>query len=106
MDVEGIDRLYLKAYQPRLQTGGGVSFFFRQHRGAKVASTRLMASMSHLKLNSTARSRNWSSRSASCCFFPIPIMSTIHDLKIAPPPIISAPKLNFFDIFFSPQATD
>lgn len=46
LDVEGIDRLYLNAYQPRLQTGGGVAYFFRQHRGAKVASTLLMAPMS------------------------------------------------------------
>jgi hypothetical protein len=25
LDIEGIDRLYLNAYQPMLQTGGGVS---------------------------------------------------------------------------------
>lgn len=31
LDVEGIDRLYLDAYRPRLQTGGGVAYFFRQH---------------------------------------------------------------------------
>jgi hypothetical protein len=24
LDIEGIDRLYLNAYQPRLQTGGGI----------------------------------------------------------------------------------
>lgn len=46
LDIEGIDRLYLNAYQPMLQTGGGVSAFFRQHRGAVVASTTLMAPMS------------------------------------------------------------
>ena len=46
LDIEGIDRLYLNAYQPMLQTGGGVSVFFRQHRGAVVASTTLMAPMS------------------------------------------------------------
>jgi hypothetical protein len=39
LDVEGIDPLYLNAYQPRLQTGGGVVGFFREHRGAVVAST-------------------------------------------------------------------
>jgi hypothetical protein len=33
-------------YQPMLQTGGGVATFFRVHRGAKVASTVLMAPMS------------------------------------------------------------
>lgn len=46
LDIEGIDRLYLNAYQPMLQTGGGVSTFFRGHRGAVVASTTLMAPMS------------------------------------------------------------
>ena len=46
LDVEGIDRLYLNAYQPRLQTGGGVVGFFKGHRGAVVASTTLMAPMS------------------------------------------------------------
>ena len=46
LDIEGIDRLYLNAYQPVLQTGGGVSAFFRHHRGAVVASTTLMAPMS------------------------------------------------------------
>jgi hypothetical protein len=28
LDSEGIDRLYLNLYQPRLQTGGGVVAFF------------------------------------------------------------------------------
>ena len=46
LDVEGIDRIYLNAYQPMLQTGGGVSAFFKGHRGAKVVSTTLMAPMS------------------------------------------------------------
>ena len=46
LDVEGIDRLYLNVYQPRLQTGGGVVSFFKGHRGAQVASTTLMAPMS------------------------------------------------------------
>jgi hypothetical protein len=47
LDVEGIDRLYLNLYQPMLQTGAGVAVFFKQHRGAKVASTALMGPMSH-----------------------------------------------------------
>jgi len=46
LDLEGIDRLYLNLYQPRLQTGGGVATFFKVHRGAKVASTVLMAPIS------------------------------------------------------------
>jgi hypothetical protein len=45
-DIERIDRLYLNAYQPRLQTGGSVVAFFREHRGAVVASTTLVAPMS------------------------------------------------------------
>ncbi|MFZ1575033.1 MAG: hypothetical protein WAT36_07340 [Chromatiaceae bacterium] len=47
LDLEGIDRPYLNLYQPRLQTGGGVATFFKVHRGAKVASTVLMAPISH-----------------------------------------------------------
>jgi hypothetical protein len=47
LDIEGIDRLYLNRYQPRLQTGGGVATFFKGHRGAKVASTVLMAPITH-----------------------------------------------------------
>ena len=47
LDSEGIDRLYLNLYQPMLQTGAGVATFFKQHRGAKVASTALMGPMSH-----------------------------------------------------------
>ena len=46
LDIEGIDRLYLNLYQPMLQTGGGVATFFKGHRGAKVASTVLMAPIS------------------------------------------------------------
>jgi hypothetical protein len=46
LDLNCIDRLYLNACQPRLQTGAGVVYFFKQHRGAQVASTTLMAPMS------------------------------------------------------------
>jgi hypothetical protein len=46
LEIDCIDRLYLNAYQPILQTGGGVSYFLRKHRGAQVASTVLMAPMS------------------------------------------------------------
>ena len=46
LDIEGIDRGYLNLYQPMLQTGGGAAMFFTAHRGAKVASTTLMAPMS------------------------------------------------------------
>lgn len=46
LEVEAMDRIYLNAYQPQLQTGGGVVAFFKGHRGATVASTTLMAPMS------------------------------------------------------------
>lgn len=46
LDIEGIDGIYLNAYQSRLQSGGGVVAFFKGHRGATVASTALMAPMS------------------------------------------------------------
>ena len=48
LDLESLDRLYLNAYQPILQTGG----FFKGHRGAQVASTVLMAPMSRDFVNS------------------------------------------------------
>lgn len=40
-----MDRIYLNVYQLLLQTGGGVAYFFKKHRGALVASTTLMAQM-------------------------------------------------------------
>lgn len=45
LDVRGIDRLYLNAYQPKLQTAGSVVWFFKQHRQHRFASTTLMAPM-------------------------------------------------------------
>lgn len=51
LELDSIDRLYLNAYQPMLQTGGGVAAFFKQHRGATVASTTLMAPMSEAFVN-------------------------------------------------------
>src|SRR6478609_1646228 len=46
LEVEGIDRMYLNVYQPRLQTECGVASFFRFHRGETFASSALMAPMS------------------------------------------------------------
>lgn len=46
LEVEGMDRLYLNVYQPRLQTPGGVVEFFKHHRGKPVVSSSLMAPMS------------------------------------------------------------
>jgi hypothetical protein len=46
LEVEGIDRMYLNVYQPRLQTECGVASFFRFHRGETFASSALMVPMS------------------------------------------------------------
>src|SRR3954462_14867942 len=46
LQVEGIDRVYLNVYQPRLQTERGVAAIFRFHRGETFASSALMAPMS------------------------------------------------------------
>jgi len=42
LEVEGIDRMYLNVYVPRLQIVEGVLGFIRRHRGHKVASTRMV----------------------------------------------------------------
>jgi len=42
LEVEGIDRLYLNVYVPRLQRESGVASFFRFHRGHAFASSALM----------------------------------------------------------------
>ena len=46
LEVEGIDRIYLNAYQPRLQMETGVVGFFRYHRGCPIVSPALMGRMS------------------------------------------------------------
>jgi hypothetical protein len=46
LEVEGIDRMDLNVYQPRLQTDRGVAAFFRCHRGETFASSALMDPMS------------------------------------------------------------
>src|SRR5438445_11044544 len=47
LEVEGIDRMYLNVYQPRLQTDRGVASFFRFHRGQTFASSALMSPMTN-----------------------------------------------------------
>ena len=42
LEVEGIDRVYLNVYVPRLQYEAGVASFFRRHRGQPFASSALM----------------------------------------------------------------
>jgi hypothetical protein len=46
LEVEGIDRMYLNVYQPKLQTERGVAAFFRYHRGHTFASSALMQPIS------------------------------------------------------------
>src|ERR1700756_4548896 len=41
-EVEGLDRMYLNVWVPRLAYGGGVQGFFVGHRGHHYASTALM----------------------------------------------------------------
>jgi hypothetical protein len=41
LDISCVDRLYLNGYVPRLQTPGGVIYFFHDHRGKPIASPAL-----------------------------------------------------------------
>ncbi len=45
-ELEAIDRMYLNAYVPSLQTGGGVVWFMKTQLGARVPSTMMIAPMS------------------------------------------------------------
>lgn len=44
-ELEGIDRMYLNAVVPILQSEGGINWFFRECRGYAFASSALMAPM-------------------------------------------------------------
>ena len=46
LTVEGIDRMYLNIYVPRLQCETGIVGFFRHHRGNPLPSSALMKPMS------------------------------------------------------------
>lgn len=46
LTIEGIDRMYLNAYVPNLQTPEGVVGFFRRHLGYTFASSALMGPIS------------------------------------------------------------
>ena len=45
-ELEAIDRMYLNAYVPSLQTGGGFVYFVKNQLGARVPSTMMVAPMS------------------------------------------------------------
>lgn len=51
LEVEGIDRMYLNVYQPKLQTEKQAACFFRFHRAQPVASSSLMGVMSRAFLD-------------------------------------------------------
>jgi hypothetical protein len=55
LEVEGIDRMYLNVYQPRLQYVPGVVGFFRLHRREPVASSTLMDPMSKALIAATQK---------------------------------------------------
>jgi hypothetical protein len=55
LEVEGIDRMYLNVYQPRLQCEGQVAAFFRHHRGHTFASSALMDPMTKAFIASVER---------------------------------------------------
>ncbi len=45
LEVEGIDRIYLNGYQPKLQEPKCLLGFFKYHRGYPIVSTALMVPM-------------------------------------------------------------
>ena len=47
LEVEGLDRMYLNIYQPKLQTEKQAACFFRFQRGHPVASSSLMGVMTN-----------------------------------------------------------
>src|SRR5580765_3801206 len=47
LEVEGIDRMYLNVYQPKLQAEKQAACFFRFHRGQPVASSSLLGVMTN-----------------------------------------------------------
>src|SRR5437867_7235753 len=55
LEVEGIDRMYLNVYVPRLQSERGVASFFRFHRGHAFASSALMEPISKAFIAKTER---------------------------------------------------
>ena len=45
-ELDAIDRMYLNAYVPSLQTGGGLVYFLKSQLGVRVPSTVMVAPMS------------------------------------------------------------
>ena len=45
LSIRCLDRLYLHAYMPKLQTSGGLCYFLRDHRGHRIPSPALFTPM-------------------------------------------------------------
>ena len=54
-ELEAIDRMYLNAYVPSLQTGAGFVYFVKSQLGARVPSTMMIAPMSKRFVNAIER---------------------------------------------------
>lgn len=54
-ELEAIDRMYLNAYVPLLQTGAGFAYFVKTQLGARVPSTMLVAPISERFVNGLER---------------------------------------------------
>jgi len=54
-ELEAIDRMYLNAYVPSLQTGGGLVYFLKTQLGVRVPSTVMVAPMSERFVDSLER---------------------------------------------------
>lgn len=55
LELEGIDRMYLNVFVPRLQREAGVAAFFRFHRGHRFASSVLMDPISQAFVDAMGR---------------------------------------------------
>ena len=55
LELEGIDRMYLNVFVPRLQREAGVAAFFRFHRGHRFASSVLMDPISQAFVEAMGR---------------------------------------------------
>src|ERR1700719_3191484 len=67
LSLEGIDRMYLNVFVPRLQHEMGIVGFFRQHRGQPLPSAAVMQPMSRAFVANWRGSRR-STRYRSCSF--------------------------------------
>src|SRR5713226_5295660 len=54
-ELEAIDRMYLNAYVPSLQTGAGLAYFLKTQLGVRVPSTVMVAPMSQRFVDAMAR---------------------------------------------------